>query len=115
MFRSKPLISQPKTLDESAPVVAHIDANAGFWPAVPAPEGPAKLTEIDSRSIAGHSVEVALYFSVGSAEQHYVVHVEGTDGRALARIRTDSRADALDAFRHPFARPDVPDIFGEAA
>jgi hypothetical protein len=115
MYRSQPLISPLEALDEAAPVIAHADANAGLWPAVPAPELPARLTEIDARSIAGHSAKVALYLSVGSAAQHYVVHVESADGGTLARVRADTRAEALDAYRHPFARHDVPDIFSEAA
>jgi hypothetical protein len=115
MYRSQPLISPLEGLDEAAPVVAHADTAAGFWPAVPAPELPARLTEVDARSIAGHSAKVALYLSVGSAAQHYVVHVETANGGTLASITAYTRAEALDAYRHPFARPDVPDIFAEAA
>jgi hypothetical protein len=115
LYRSQTLISPAEGLDEAAPVVAHADANAGYWPAVPAPEVPARLTEVDARSIAGHGAKVALYLSVGSAAQHYVVHVESADGGTLASITADTRAEALDAYRHPFARHDVPDIFSEGA
>jgi hypothetical protein len=102
-------------LEEPAPVVAHADTNAGLWPAVPAPDLPARLTEVDARSIPGHGAKVALYLSVGSAAQHYVVRIETADGGTLATITADTRADALDAYRHPFARSNVPDIFSEAA
>jgi len=36
------------------------------------------------------------------------------DGR-VATITAAMRAEALDAYLYPFARPDVPDIFSEAA
>jgi hypothetical protein len=76
---------------------------------------PATLTEVDARSICGNGGQVALYLSVGPVAQHYVVRVEAEDGETVASITTDTRAEALDAYRHPFARPDVPDIFAEAA
>ena len=63
----------------------------------------------------GTAPRSALYLSVGGATQHYVVVVENAVGETLAEIATDSRAEALDAYVHPFARADVPDIFGEAA
>jgi hypothetical protein len=115
MYRSQPLISPVEALDEAAPVVAHVDTNAGLWPAAPAPDLPARLTEVDARSIPGHGAKVALYLSISSAVQHYVVQIETADGGILATITADTRAAALDAYRHPFARPDVPDIFTEAA
>jgi hypothetical protein len=36
-------------------------------------------------------------------------------GRRRGRRTGAMRAEALDAYLHPFARPDVPDIFSEAA
>jgi hypothetical protein len=47
--------------------------------------------------------------------QHYLVDVEGVEGGRVATITAAMRAEALDAHLHPFARPDVPDIFSEAA
>ncbi len=99
--------------DERGAVEAHVDAAAGVWPAVPAADLPARMTEVDARSIGGGTV--ALYLSVGPATQQYVVVLENAVGETLAEITTDTRAQALDAYWHPFARPDVPDIFGEAA
>jgi hypothetical protein len=75
---------------------------------------PARMTEVDARSIVGHGGTVALYLSVGAATQEYVVVVENAAGETLAEIPTDTRSEALDAYRHPFARPDVPDLFNEA-
>jgi hypothetical protein len=88
---------------------------AGVWPAAPGPDSPAALTEIDARRITGNAGQVALYLCAGPAAAQYAVHVQAEDGRILAVITTDSRAEALEAYRHPFARPDVPDIFSEAA
>jgi hypothetical protein len=98
--------------DEYGAVEAHVDADAGVWPAVPSSELPARMTEVDARSIGGGTV--ALYLSVDAASQQYVVAVENAVGETLAEITTDSRTEALDAYLHPFARANVPDIFSEA-
>jgi hypothetical protein len=117
MSRSHSLLILPvvASADERAAVEAHADATAGVWPAVPSSDLPTRMTEVDARSIDGHGGTVALYLSVGSAAQQYVVVVENAVGETLVEISTDSRAEALEAYRHPFARLDVPDIFGEAA
>jgi hypothetical protein len=41
--------------------------------------------------------------------------VSSAEGERLASIAAETAAEALEAYRHPFARPDVPDIFGRAA
>jgi hypothetical protein len=117
MSRSHSILILPAvhTADEHGAVEAHVDAAAGVWPAVPAAELPARMTEVDARRIDGHGGTVALYLSVGSAAQQYVVVVENAVGETLAEITSDTRAEALEAYRHPFARLDVPDIFSEAA
>jgi hypothetical protein len=117
MSRSHSILILPAVAaaDERGAFEAHVDAAAGVWPAVPASELPPRMTEVDARSIVGHGGTVALYLSVGAATQQYVVVVENAVGETLAEITADTRADALDAYRHPFARLDVPDIFGEAA
>jgi hypothetical protein len=47
--------------------------------------------------------------------QHYLVDVERVEGGRVAMINAAMRAEALDAYLHPFARPDVPDVVSEAA
>jgi hypothetical protein len=114
--RARPAVAPPEVLGhtltagEADPALC-----AGVWPAVPGPDCPTALTEVDARTLTGNAGRVRLYLSTGSAAGHCVVHVESEDGRILAVITTESRAEALDAYRHPFARPDVPDVFGEAA
>jgi hypothetical protein len=117
MSRSQSIMILPAVAaaDERGAVEAHVDAAAGVWPAVPDANLPARMTEVDARSIIGHGGTVALYLSVGAATQQYVVVVENAVGETLAEITTDTRAEALDAYRHPFACLDVPDIFSEAA
>jgi hypothetical protein len=94
---------------------AHPDVRCGVGPAVPAPDRLTPLREVDSRGIDGHAGKVALYLARGPIAEQYVVEVEGVDGRILAMITAETRAEALDAYLHPFARTDVPDIFSEAA
>jgi len=116
MNRSHSMLILPAVAsDERAAVEAHVDANAGIWPAVPAPELPAGLTEVDARALGVNTGRVALYLCLCAGSQHYVVQVESARGEPLARITAETRLDALDVYHHPFARPDVPDIFGEAA
>lgn len=87
---------------------------AEVWPAVTAPELAAALTEIDARRITGNAGTVTLFLAVGPGAQHYVVEIESAGGECVASISADTRSEALDAYLHPFARPDVPDIFSEA-
>lgn len=100
------LVERPSTSGQ-----AHADAAAGVWPVVPARELSTILTEVDARSIAGNAGTVTLYLSVGPVAQHYVVDVQSAAGESIASITVETRAEALDAYLHPFARPDVPDIF----
>jgi hypothetical protein len=72
------------------------------------------LTEVDSRTIAGNGGTVTLYLA-DSVFPRYRVDVDGAEGERIASIGAGTRAEALDAYRHPFARPDVPDIFSRAA
>jgi hypothetical protein len=113
--RARPADAPPEVVGHALSA-GEADPNmcAGVWPAVPAHDGPRALTEIDTRALSGSAGKVALYLCAGPAA-HYIVHVESEDGRILAVITTDTRAEALEAYRHPFARPDVPDIFSEAA
>jgi hypothetical protein len=120
MHRSHPIhlthtaVAPAEALDELGSLSRRAHTDAGIWPAVPAFELPERLTEVDARSLAGHAGTVTLYLSVGAAAHQYVVHVESAAGETLARITTETRVEALDAYRHPFARPDVPDIFSRA-
>lgn len=88
---------------------------AGVLPAVPAQGLPPLLTEVDARSIGERGGTVTLYLSVGTDDQHYVVDIQSAPGESVARITAATRAEALETYRHPFARPDVPDTFSEAA
>jgi hypothetical protein len=74
----------------------------------------AVLTEVDSRRIAGNVGTVTLYLAAESVAPRYRVDVEGAEGERIASINAATRAEAVEAYRHPFARPDVPDIFGRA-
>jgi hypothetical protein len=47
--------------------------------------------------------------------QHDLVGVDGVEGGRVATNTAAVRAEALDAYLRPFARPDVPEIFSEAA
>lgn len=116
IHRPQPAADPLEALVESASGSgqAHADAAAGVWPVVPARELPAILTEVDARSIAGNAGTVTLYLSVGPVAQHYVVHVQSAAGESIASITVETRAEALDAYLHPFARPDVPDVFSRA-
>ena len=75
----------------------------------------AVLTEVDARRIAGGVGTVTLYLADDPDAQYYVVNVERGEGEWVATITASTRADALDAYLHPFARHDVPNIFSEAA
>jgi hypothetical protein len=118
MHRSHPPIHRTEigaaSLEELDERRAHTGAAAEIWPAVPAFELPARLTEVDARTLECSAGTVTLYLSVGPAAQQYVVQVESAAGETVARITSKTRVEALDAFRHPFARPDVPDVFAAA-
>jgi hypothetical protein len=79
-------------------------------------EGSPMLTEVDTRIITGNGGTVTLYLAAASGPAPcYLVDVSSAEGERLASIAAETAAEALEAYRHPFARPDVPDIFGRAA
>jgi hypothetical protein len=78
----------------------------------------AKLREVDTRTILGNGGNVALYMpaaktSAKTSSENIVYSIVITDcqGEPVHTILAESRADALEAFRHPFARQDTPDVF----
>jgi hypothetical protein len=73
------------------------------------------LTEVDTRKITGNGGTVTLYLSASTEARRYLVDVASAKGETIATIVAETPAEALDAYRHPFARPDVPDIFSKAA
>jgi hypothetical protein len=79
-------------------------------------EGSPMLTEVDTRIITGNGGTVTLYLAAASVPApRYLVDVASAKGETIASIAAETAAEALEAYRHPFARPDVPDIFGRAA
>lgn len=72
------------------------------------------LREIDTRTIAGNGGTVTLYDRRPTYADFYTVAIDGPNGEYVARIECATTKEALDAFLHPFARPDVPDIFARA-
>jgi hypothetical protein len=72
------------------------------------------LTEVDTRSIAANGGTVTLYLSAYPAVPRYRVDVASVEGEKVASIAAETPTEALEAYRHPFARPDVPDIFRSA-
>jgi hypothetical protein len=73
----------------------------------------AKLREIDTRPILGNGGNVALYMPAKTSSENIVFSVLITDcqGELVHTILTDTREDALEAYWHPFARQDTPDMF----
>lgn len=67
-------------------------------------KGDKMLTEVDTRKIHGTEWEVTLWMD----GERYSVTVHG-----LPITTTESRSEALDAYRHPFANPATPDVFSE--
>lgn len=65
------------------------------------------VSEIDQRTIPGNGGTVTLW----KVQDSYSILVEGPDGREVASIVAHNPAEALDAYRHTFARPEVPNIF----
>jgi hypothetical protein len=108
-----PTSAPPTTLGEPGSSLwpARGDAAAGAVPAVSAEDRQALLTEVDSRCIAGNAGTVTLYMAAQPHAPRYLVDVDGAGGEHIARIATETPAEALDAFRHPFARSEVPYIF----
>jgi hypothetical protein len=72
------------------------------------------LTEVDTRSIPGSAGTVTLYFSASPAARRYLVDVLSAEGENIASIAAATPAEALEAYKHPFARLDVPDVFSRA-
>jgi hypothetical protein len=68
------------------------------------------LRVIDTRPILGNGGEIALVDS-GIRPDDYVIEVSDCDGSVIATIEATNKAEALDAYRHPFARSHVPNIF----
>jgi hypothetical protein len=100
-----------KALAERGPGQARGDAAAAAAPNVSTEDCRALLTEVDSRRIAGNAGTVTLYLAAESVALRYLVNVESAQGERIASIATGTPAEALEAYRHPFARTDVPDIF----
>ena len=65
------------------------------------------VKEIDTRPILGNGGSIMLV----SNDEGYCVNVVNWEGEQIAAITAANTAEALDAYRHPFARPEVPDIF----
>jgi hypothetical protein len=113
--RAQPSIAAQTTLGEPGSGVGPTRGDAAAAvPIVSAAEGLALLTEVDSRRIAGNAGTVTLYLTADCAAARYLVDVESAAGEPVARIATATPAEALEAYRHPFASPDVPDIFRSA-
>jgi hypothetical protein len=110
---ASPLGALPGSAPDSSQ--ARPDAAAAVWPCVPDPASATTLTEVDVRSVGANFGRVALYLALGPTTEHYLVRIETDDGEPVVTIAAETRVDALDAYRHPFARPGVPDIFSEAA
>jgi hypothetical protein len=62
--------------------------------------------EIDTRAIPGVG-EVRWQLE----DEGHVITVTDADGAVQARLCVGDGAAAREAFRHPFARPGVPDLF----
>lgn len=97
----------------SGPVHADGDAADEAAPADLAGEH-VLLTEVDTRSISGGAATVTLYFSARSPALSYLVDVVSAEGESIASIAAETPAEALEAYKHPFARVDVPDVFSRA-
>jgi hypothetical protein len=109
--RPQPPTGAPrKTLAERGPGQARGDATAAAVAAF-FPEDCRALLTVDSRRIAGNAGTVTLYLAAESVAPRYLVNVDSATGERIASIVTGTPAEALEAYRHPFARTDVPDIF----
>lgn len=67
------------------------------------------LTEIDTRTIPGNGGQVAWHFNAPDGPHYVLVTRPSGEGEVTLELATGQ--EALDAFLHPFARPDVPDVF----
>jgi hypothetical protein len=119
MHRSYPIhLPRPAEAPEfegaSGPVHADGDAAAEAAPTDVAHEH-VLLTEVDTRSIPGNAGTVTLYFSASPAARRYLVDVVSAEGENIASIAAETPAEALEAYKHPFARLDVPDVFSRAS
>jgi hypothetical protein len=70
--------------------------------------GQSSYREIDTRKIAGNGGEVTWHLA---ANGRHTVRVFDNLGRRMAELSFERGAEARDAFEHPFARSDVPDVF----
>jgi len=77
----------------------------------------AKLREVDTRRIEGNGGSVVLYMPAKTSRENiaktssYEVHVLDCHGEHRHTLYADTRADALEAYWHPFACQDTPDLF----
>jgi hypothetical protein len=74
-----------------------------------------RLTEVDTRSLRGNAGTVTLYLSADPLTPRFIVDIENAQHDSITSIGLDTGAEALEAYLHPFARADVPDVFGRAA
>lgn len=68
------------------------------------------MTTLMERKVEGAQHVVALKLLSGERLLVHLVHGENT----AVVYEGESGREALDAFNHPFARPDVPDIFSRS-
>lgn len=68
------------------------------------------IREIDSRTSPATGVTVELVMDTDRPDW-FMVFVKNADGVNVTTIGASSRAEALDAFLHPFARQSTPDVF----
>ena len=65
------------------------------------------ILEIDTRKISGHGGEVSWHLDDGV----HIVSVSDVEGTVLAALCVEDGGVARELFRHPFARPAVPNLF----
>lgn len=68
------------------------------------------LREIDSRTVPGSGVTVELVMD-DDRPGFYLVFVKDAQGRNVSTLGALTAEQAIEAFRHPFAHADVPDVF----
>lgn len=76
------------------------------------------LREIDTRTIPGNGGRVVWELwdgENGLADPCHLVHVWGAGDQHIITLDSLTPQEALDAFLHTFARPDVPDVFARTA
>jgi hypothetical protein len=118
MHRSYPIQLPRPAADAPAFERASESVHAGNFGVDAAPRDFARehvrLTEVDTRSIPGNAGTVTLYLSPSPAALGYLVDVVSAEGENIASIAAETPAEALEAYKHPFARLDVPDVFSRA-